>query len=186
MSSTRQDIINHAEYLVRMKGANGFSYADLATKLGIRKASIHYHFPSKNDLLQTLIQSYHQQTMAILDGFSQLRNPYEKLLAFVDIYKQGLQIDALCLCGMLTLDSKALTMQMQQNLDSFFDDMEAWLTDIFREGSLQRQWQLINTPEAEAKTFLSLVQGAQIISRNASKGVEKFETIVQPQLNRYN
>lgn len=185
MSDTRQAIMNHGEYLVRTKGANGFSYADLANKLGIRKASIHYYFPSKNDLLDSLLESYHERHMHALEEFAQLVSAREKLLAFVNIYRQGLLIGALCLCGMFTLDSSSLTLQMRKKLDSFFQDTEIWLANVFREGHSQNQWQLVDTPELEAKAFLALVQGAQIISRNASKEVEKFDTIVQQQLDRY-
>lgn len=185
MNDTRQDILNHAEYLVRTKGANGFSYADLATKLGIRKASIHYHFPSKNDLLQCLIQTYHQRTLSVLDELGQFSNLKDRLIGFVDIYRQGVIVDALCLCGMLTLDHNALTSQMQAGLDQYFHDLETWLTNLFTQGQHQQQWQLSNSPELEAKAFLALVQGAQIISRNASKGVDKFDTIIQHCVKQY-
>ncbi|MFL6897065.1 TetR/AcrR family transcriptional regulator [Enterobacter roggenkampii] len=36
--------------LIQQNGYQGFSYADLADGLGIRKASIHYHFQTKTDL----------------------------------------------------------------------------------------------------------------------------------------
>ena len=37
------------KYIQRV-GFNAFSYSDLADEIGIKKASIHYHFPSKMDL----------------------------------------------------------------------------------------------------------------------------------------
>lgn len=177
--------MNHAEILVRTKGANGFSYADLATKLNIRKASIHYHFSTKNDLLQNLIERYYDQHMHTLDDLAQLSHPLDKLKAFVDVYKQGLKIDALCLCGMLTLDNGALTEQMREKLDLFFQDTEMWLTTLFQEGQSQAQWKLGANPEYEAKAFLALVQGAQLISRNAQKPIEMFENTVNQKLDSY-
>lgn len=185
MSDTRQEIMAHAELLVRTKGANGFSYADLATKLNIRKASIHYYFPSKSDLLQSLLQSYHERHMRYLGGLTELISPSKRLLAFVDVYRQGVKEDTLCLCGMLTLDSGVLTTAMRTDLDRFFQDTEAWLTAVFAEGHSQENWQLTNTSADEAKAFLALIQGAQLISRNAEKGVERFDMIVNPQLSQY-
>lgn len=44
--------------LVQERGYNGFSYADIAEAIGIRKASIHYHFPSKQDLVQAVLLRY--------------------------------------------------------------------------------------------------------------------------------
>lgn len=185
MSDTRQNIMHYAEQFVRKKGANGFSYADLAAQLGIRKASIHYHFPNKNDLLQNLIQNYQTQFLHALNELDNLPDPQERIAAFVDLYRQGLKVGSLCLCGMLTLDSEALTQPMQQELDTFFQQLGAWLTNVFDEGSTKAGWTLSASPASEAAALLALVQGAQLIARNAEKEVEKFDAIVQPQLNRY-
>ena len=47
-------ILDIAERLVQRRGFNGFSYADIAAELGITKASLHYHFPSKAELGESL------------------------------------------------------------------------------------------------------------------------------------
>jgi len=54
--STRTKIIDAGEKLLLKNGFNGFSYADIALALGIKKSSIHYHFPSKADLGLAVIQ----------------------------------------------------------------------------------------------------------------------------------
>jgi TetR/AcrR family transcriptional repressor of nem operon len=51
-------ILDVAEQLAQTKGYNGFSYADIALQLGVTKASLHYHFPSKAELGCTLIERY--------------------------------------------------------------------------------------------------------------------------------
>lgn len=177
--------MNHAEDLVRTKGANGFSYADLAKKLDIRKASIHYHFATKNELLQNLIQRYYDRHMQALSNIAGLAYPHEKLEAFVDVYRQGVKTNALCLCGMLTLDSDALTGKMREQLDVFFQDTAAWLTTVYQEGEVKARWQFSADPESEAKAFLALVQGAQLISRHASMPVEMFDEIVNQKVESY-
>jgi len=42
--------VDLAEALIQSRGYSAFSYQDISDRLGIRKASIHYHFPSKTDL----------------------------------------------------------------------------------------------------------------------------------------
>ena len=49
-STTAEDILDRAEALIQTRGYSAFSYQDISDTLGIRKASIHYHFPSKTDL----------------------------------------------------------------------------------------------------------------------------------------
>src|SRR5204862_4471611 len=57
-ADTATRILDVAERLVQIRGFNGFSYADVATELGITKASLHYHFPGKAELGQALIARY--------------------------------------------------------------------------------------------------------------------------------
>jgi len=43
-SETAEQILDRAEMLIQTRGYTGFGYQDIADSLGIRKASIHYHF----------------------------------------------------------------------------------------------------------------------------------------------
>ena len=56
--NTAELILDAAQVLVQEVGFNGFSYAHIAEKVGIRTASIHYHFPNKEDLGEALITRY--------------------------------------------------------------------------------------------------------------------------------
>ena len=57
-SETAEQILDLAETLIQTRGYSAFSYQDIADALGIRKASIHYHFPSKADLGVAVINRY--------------------------------------------------------------------------------------------------------------------------------
>ncbi|MCH5688600.1 TetR/AcrR family transcriptional regulator [Niabella sp. W65] len=48
--TTREHIINTADALIRDKGYNAFSFVDIAQVVGIKKPSVHHHFPRKTDL----------------------------------------------------------------------------------------------------------------------------------------
>ncbi|MBI4348218.1 MAG: TetR/AcrR family transcriptional regulator [Elusimicrobia bacterium] len=56
----KSEILGLADELVKSVGYESFSYADLSAKLGIAKASIHHHFPHKEDLGVALCESYLQ------------------------------------------------------------------------------------------------------------------------------
>jgi AcrR family transcriptional regulator len=64
LSTTSDDILACARSLIVAGGYNGFSYADIAGVVGIRKASIHHHFPSKVDLVRTLVARYRKEAEA--------------------------------------------------------------------------------------------------------------------------
>ena len=64
---TRTALLDAAENVVRMRGYDGFSYADLAGAVGIRKASIHHHFPAKQDLATAIVARYAARVVQRLD-----------------------------------------------------------------------------------------------------------------------
>ena len=57
----REHILASAQRLAQQRGFNGFSYADIAEEVGIRKASLHHYFPTKTDLGLALIEVYSTQ-----------------------------------------------------------------------------------------------------------------------------
>lgn len=57
---TKGQIVEIATELIQQRGYQGFSYQDIATRLDIKKASIHYHFPKKEDLGIAVISAYYQ------------------------------------------------------------------------------------------------------------------------------
>ena len=57
-SDTGEQILDRAEALIQTRGYSAFSYQDISEALGIRKASIHYHFPSKTDLGIAVVDRY--------------------------------------------------------------------------------------------------------------------------------
>ncbi len=66
LPDTRTLILDVAQELVQSRGYNGFSYRDIALRLGVRNAAIHYHFPSKGDLGRELLVRYRERLRASL------------------------------------------------------------------------------------------------------------------------
>src|SRR5687768_1212122 len=82
-------ILDIAEELAQTRGYNGFSYADIAAKLGVTKASLHYHFASKAELGRALIARYHHGFGAALDSIDKRpATPPGKLRHYVELYDE--------------------------------------------------------------------------------------------------
>src|SRR5271170_1076386 len=113
-------ILDVAEQLAQTRGYNGFSYADIAAQLGVTKASLHYHFPSKAELGRALIERYHGLFGAALDAIDrQTDEPREKLRQYVGLYDSVLSNERMCLCGMLAAEHATLPAPMQEELKLF-------------------------------------------------------------------
>ncbi|MCL2069583.1 MAG: TetR/AcrR family transcriptional regulator [Treponema sp.] len=63
-TSTRQRILEQAIDLFAMKGYTETTIRELATAVGLKEASIYNHFPSKNAILEYIIEEYSQFSSA--------------------------------------------------------------------------------------------------------------------------
>ena len=61
MPDTQDQILDSAERLIQSQGYSAISYQDISNQVGIRKASIHYYFPSKGDLAAAVVKRYRQK-----------------------------------------------------------------------------------------------------------------------------
>src|SRR5215471_20466396 len=126
--ATADLILDSAERLVRVRGYNAFSYADVASELGITKASLHYHFAGKAELGLALITRYSNRFAGALEEIDRdLDRPPAKLAAYAELYADALRGQRMCLCGMLAADYETLPDPLRTAVVWFFDENERWL-----------------------------------------------------------
>jgi TetR/AcrR family transcriptional regulator, transcriptional repressor for nem operon len=65
---TKTPIMDAAQELIQRVGANAMSYQQISDTVGIRKASIHYYFPAKEDLIQALLERYSKFFLQLVDN----------------------------------------------------------------------------------------------------------------------
>ncbi len=162
----REQILASAQRLVQQRGFNGFSYADIAGEVGIRKASLHHYFPTKVDLGLALIEVYSAQLDSELLRISGLLLQADaKLAAYVAIYRGTLEADRMCLGGMLASEALTLDPAMLPSLKRFFARNTEWLTEVLAAGNSQQLFVLTSTAADHARVLLSALQGALLIAR---------------------
>jgi TetR/AcrR family transcriptional repressor of nem operon len=165
-ADTAARILDSAERLVQSRGFNGFSYADVAAELGVTKASLHYHFPGKAELGQALIGRYAARFAGALQQIdARGGDAPRKLDAYVRIYADVLRNRRMCLCGMLAADYDTLPQPMRAAVLRFFDDNQAWLTDVFEQGQAEGSLQLDGSADEAAQALLGALEGALLIAR---------------------
>jgi len=168
LSSTADDILVCARSLIIAGGYNGFSYADIAAVVGIRKASIHHHFPSKVDLVRTLVLRYREDARA---GFAELErtaaDPRDQLANYVGYWERCIMdaSDPFCVCALLASELPALPPAVAVEVRLHFETLSAWLTSAFERGEAAGTFRLSTTPQAEAETFMATVHGGMLSAR---------------------
>ena len=130
---TKDHILHTAEHLIKLNGVNAFSYHDLSREIGVKTASIHYHFPSKSDLITAVILKCVSGTYNLIDTCSN-RTPEDKLRAFFNIYKDLHRNEEVCLVGSLCTDINSLSENSKSELYKLSDIMLDWVDQILQEG----------------------------------------------------
>ena len=176
---TKVQLLDSAEALARQRGFDGFSFADLEAAVGIRKASIHYHFPTKGDLSLALMSRYAEMFADRLHAITATHpTAGARLLAFIDLYRQAHEGGrSLCLCTALSVTQDALPQASRDALDQFHHGVSTWLAAVFRLALSDGTIRYVTDPQAEAAAALAQVEGAQVMAR-AAQDPSRFEAAI--------
>ncbi|QIG93751.1 MULTISPECIES: TetR/AcrR family transcriptional regulator [unclassified Bradyrhizobium] len=182
--STSEKILDVAQSLIVAGGYNAFSYADISDAIGIRKASIHHHFPTKAELVSVLVDRYRRQAELGLRSLQeQFSSPAEQLQSYLNFWQTCIRDASLpfCVCAMLAGEMPMLPEPVASRVRAHFHGLARWLTSVLQAGAEQRLFHLNNRPEDEAQMLMASVHGAMLSAR-AFNDPELFVVIVNSQI----
>lgn len=179
MNDTKTKILEVAESLVQHVGPNAMSYQQISDAVGIRKASIHHHFPKKENLVEALLArchvNYADNYRAIADGVGTAPDKLRKLAA---VFAEGLQKQQLCLVGTISADLNTLQESSRRVLETTIQETVDIFVAVFRQGRQEGSLSVTDRAEETAYAFFSFLLGAQISAR-ASGGMKTFDSAVE-------
>lgn len=169
-ADTRETILAAARPRAQAHGYNGLSFRELAKDVGIKSASIHYHFPTKGDLGAALARQYGERARADLDAVAaRAASPAEALRAYAALFRKALENDnRMCLCGMLAAEHDDLPEAVQAEVTAFADLNIAWLA-----GQLGGA-----DAEERAQAIYAAIGGAQLAARGRGD-IALFDAIME-------
>lgn len=177
--NTAELILDTAQRLVQEVGFNGFSYAHIAEKVGIRTASIHYHFPNKEDLGEALIARYQREfVVKVAQIDNETQNNLEKLRKYVLIYSVPVDTYCTCLSVMLSSDLATLTEKVREKLAAFFTANLEWIERVLEQGRSEGQLRFEGSAQTQAHKILTSLQGAQLLARTY-RDANRFNLIAE-------
>lgn len=174
---TAEKVLDVAQDLVQTRGYNGFSFRDIAAIIGIKSASIHYHFPSKADLGVALVRRYHrdfaEELAAIRDRQA---SAVKRLKGFIELFRRTLVGERLCLCGMLGAEKGSLPEAINSEVRRFFTLCDGWLVEVLKQGRQAGEIAFRGTPQIMAGQLIALLEGAMIVARSL-EDVDRFDKV---------
>ena len=183
-TTTEDEILRCARSLLINGGYNGFSYADIAESVGIRKASIHYYFPSKVDLASALVARYRQEADA---GFAEMTRrhpePMDQLRAYIGFWSDCILdgTNTFCLCALLATQIPVLPQEVVTEVKAYFQVLSTWLAAVLENGRENGRFTFDGTAQTEAEKFMAAVHGAMLSAR-AYGDPAVFTLITEPLL----
>ena len=143
MHQAREDaIIQAVNRLLAEKGFDAMTVDEVAAEVGIAKASLYKHFPSKEDLAAAAMVKVMQRAVAFLDGLDTSARPIELLRA---VTRWTMEVQLAGEMPSLPSENSALrgalmvSTEYMDGLMNVSDRLGGWIEAAQSDGSLNRQ-----------------------------------------------
>jgi TetR/AcrR family transcriptional regulator, transcriptional repressor for nem operon len=173
--SARKDILEAAKRSAQAHGYGGLNMRDLAAEVGIKAASLYYHFESKAELASVVAKRYWQDRAADLERiWEENSDPAELLRLFPETFRRALENEnRMCLCSFMGAEYDDLPDLVKKEVQVFADVNVAWLKKaLVAIGSVGPE-----VSEGRAKAVFAAVAGAQLIARSRAD-ISLFDTLI--------
>ena len=173
--NAREDILDAARRAAQAHGYGGLSMRDLAAEVGIKAASLYYHFPSKADLASAVAKRYWEDAAADLEKIrNEITDPAEQLRFFPTTFRRALENEnRMCLCSFMGAEYDDLPDPVKREVKLFADVNVAWLKDALLAAGMVDP----GASEARAKAVFAAVAGAQLMARSRAD-ISLYDTLI--------
>ena len=185
-TDTAERILDTAHALIADRGYAAFSYADIAQQIEVSKATIHHHFPSKQDLAIAVLRRHRfrlTENLAALDG--SVAEPLERLRLYMRHWETCIrkQTEPMCIAALLGAELPSLPVEVAKETRLHFVALQGWLQKTMEVGRKQKTIHLSQTASTEAEVVMATVHGAMVSAR-AYPSSKVFGQIVDAILGR--
>lgn len=175
--STREQILAVARSLIETRSYLGFSFQDVADAVGIRKASLYHHFPTKEALGIAVIREATQ----LFKNWeaARVRAPKDALESYFRMYRNTLKAGSgMCPAGALTPGWDCINDELRQAVQELRNTQVLWLTGVL--GTLAPAGHKKGASAASLAAYVfSVCQGALLASRMTGRAEDFDEAIAQ-------
>lgn len=175
----KKEILKHTASLIKKKGYEAFSYNDLSKALNITKASVHHHFPTKEDLgvsfLMMILEEYGYKLEVIYLSNASPREKLEKMFdQAAEVIKRNQ--DEICPISSLLSDLLVLPDKMKFLLDQLVRMELNYFEKVLSEGRKVGQFRFKGSTESHALLVLSVFKG--VIQHSRLLGYKNYGEVM--------
>lgn len=177
MSDTRETILAVARARAQAHGYNGLNFRELATEVGIKSASIHYHFPTKGDLGAAVAKRYWEDSRASLEAlWAEAQDPITCLQIYPGVFRKALENNnRMCMVGFMAAEYDDLPETVKKEVKVFADIHVAWLTKLLTAIDASANADALRQ---RARAIFAAISGAQLLARGRAD-IALFDEIIE-------
>ncbi|PDT21259.1 TetR/AcrR family transcriptional regulator [Rhizobium hidalgonense] len=168
MARTKTDmheaLMAAAKATVQARGYNALSFRELAKEVGIKSASVHYHFPTKGDLGAALARRYTEDGATYLaELLATSKDAAWCMDRYTEIFRSALANDnRMCLCGIMSAEFDDLPIEVRTEVDKFAETNVGWITRVLARAKPAASEQQL---QEHAMAIFAAIEGAQLVAR---------------------
>jgi TetR/AcrR family transcriptional repressor of nem operon len=174
--NAKEAILIAAREAAMARGYGGINFRDIAESVGIKAASINYHFPNKAALGEAVAKRYWEDIAADLDAISaEAKDPLDALRRYPSIFRASLARDnRICLSSFMATEHDALPAAVLKEVQTFADVNVRWLSQQLIAAAVVAPGEA----EPRARAIYAAVAGAQMIARSRSD-ISVFDALIE-------
>jgi len=163
-TNAKEEILAAARLAAQARGYGGLNFRELAQDVGIKHASIYYHFPTKADLGAAVARRYWEDAARALEDISATaKGPSAALRRYPDTFRKALETDnRICLCSFMAAEHDDLPEPVRSEVQTFADVNVAWLTRMLAAADKGGA----KTADQRACVIFAAIAGAQLVARS--------------------
>lgn len=177
MEDRKTQIINTAIDFIKEYGFDSFSYKDLSETVGITKASLHHHFPKKEDLGLAVCKVLYQdieESKLKTDPMNSAKEKMEFIFThFIDSDKRK----SICPVSSLQAEYNVIPNSMKEAVNKICDLEINYISQTLKEGLNDGSFEFKGDIKSMAFLILSSSKGALQYSRVSETFI--FEDILK-------
>lgn len=165
---TKQRILDKATKLVHERGFRATSLSELLTAVGIKKGTLYYHFPGKDDLGLAVLERAKARFLATLDEVLTAPTPAEGIQQFFEFVLEqhrSRRFVGGCLFGNTALEMSDANDRFANSVSHVFREWTSRLAAVIRAGQEAGQFRRDIPAENLAQVVVSTVEGGIMMSR---------------------
>ena len=174
--NAREEILAAAKLTAQAHGYAGLNFRDLAEQVGIKAASIYYHFPSKAALAAAVAKRYWEDAAAYLESLLQnSAKPMDALRRYPETFRWALANEnRICLCTFMSAEFDDLPDEAKTETQVFADINIAWLKKTLVAAKVASP----KEAEKRATAIYAGIVGAQLMARSRAD-IALYDSLIE-------